>query len=128
METIKNQTETKAIKNHVCDLCSMKIRKGEKYYHGVYKYDDIYSFKSHKNCHKLAVVMNMYKDSVEDGLDGSGFQETIESWHYDYFYNMKLDIDPNIFSEILCQIRRVQWNEKLNFVIRKFMDQILELK
>jgi len=77
METIQSPTETKAIKDHKCDFCLGKIEKGSKYIKSVHKYDDIYSWKTHKQCSEIASKLKMY-DHCDEGVTTDYFIETIK--------------------------------------------------
>lgn len=76
MEVIQYSKKTKAIKDHVCGFCSFAIERGSIYFNGVYKYDGIYSFKTHIHCEDLAQKLGMY-DDCEEGLTGETFREYI---------------------------------------------------
>ena len=66
METIQPEILRKARKQHICSECEEPILKGEKYYHEVFKADDIYSWRQHyKGCR----IMSHCRPSKYEQLD-----------------------------------------------------------
>ncbi len=77
MVTLTGPTLTKARKKHRCDYCQYPINSGDTYLKSSHVYDgDIYTWKSHQNCEKIAVKLNMFEDCYE-GLTSDDFQECI---------------------------------------------------
>lgn len=90
METIKYSTETKAIKDHICDLCHSKIEKSSIYLKSVHKIDDIFTCKYHKKCEQLCLILKM--DEYDDeGVDSNLFMDIIEET-YDNLFIENIDI------------------------------------
>lgn len=104
METINYPNVVKARKDHICDWCGMVIPKGDKYSYAVYKYDDIYSWKSHLKCMKLVKQLKMEGD---EGITESIFQEYI----------------TEEFKEIWIK-KDKEYYESKKFVIPSFKEQI----
>ena len=78
METllIKNPT---ARKEHKCDWCGQRIKIGEKYENSFLKTNgDVYSWKCHINCRKIAEHLDMFDGDYDEGLTGDQFQEYIK--------------------------------------------------
>lgn len=76
IETINEITSRKAIKDHKCDLCSLKISKGEIYYRATYLLDYIYSWKTHIDCDELFTKMEMH-DNSDGGVTADDFYNNI---------------------------------------------------
>jgi len=81
METIGN-SKHKARKEHRCDLCHGKIEKGQIYERQFNKFDgDVYTWKNHEDCSKIASKLNMYQH-CDEGLDSDTFREIIDDQYY----------------------------------------------
>jgi hypothetical protein len=76
MDTLQ-ELQPIARKKHRCDYCTQQIEVGEKYNYSTHaNYGDIYAFKSHIKCDKLAHDMDMF-DPYGDGLTGDEFTEIV---------------------------------------------------
>lgn len=118
MDTITSPHEVKASKEHQCNFCTEKIRVGEKYETSVHKCDgQIYPWKTHKHCSKIAIRLKMY-DECDEGLTGDMFQETIHCVHDDIMIGM-LPTDDK-YNDVKQQLRHVRFRDKLFYVIRYF--------
>mgnify|MGYP006784108041 FL=1 len=130
METLKNPTETKAIKEHNCSFCGEKIPKGALYEKSTHKNDgDIYDWKSHKHCSDLSKRLKMNEsamDSGYEGVSGDFFMETIDCEHDDLLLKQLPKNDINNYSDIIEQFKKVKWRDKFWFVIRYYnrMDKL----
>lgn len=121
METISYQKEVKAIKDHVCSFCSSKIRKGEKYQTSTHKNDgDIYAWKSHNHCDKIADRLKMYTYGEDWGLTREDFQEIIHGEYFDLLVSQISKEDIIKYEDIIKQLHNVRFNDKLNYVIRHY--------
>lgn len=89
METITPQTETKAIKEHKCNFCNLKINKGSIYLKAVYIYDDIYTWKSHIHCQQIADKLAMI-DYCDEGITDDDFRECINN-EFNELFNHNLN-------------------------------------
>ena len=77
METISGPSQTKARKGHRCDFCNYPINKGDSYMRSVHTFSgDIYTWKSHLDCDRLATTLNMY-ERCDEGLTSDAFQECV---------------------------------------------------
>ena len=64
----------KARKPHTCDYCGEVINPGETYTHTVLKYEDIYTWNSHRKCEVIASeIYDMVDPDI--GMTGEEFQE-----------------------------------------------------
>lgn len=84
MVEVLNERTPVARKKHQCDLCYGPIEVGTQYHLSTnVDSGEIWSFKSHLSCNRLAHVLNMYRDLIEhgnfDGLTGDDFQQCIIS-------------------------------------------------
>jgi hypothetical protein len=83
METLSYQEEVKANKEHRCDFCFDKIKKGETYCTSTHKQDgEVYTWKTHKYCSEIASRLKMY-DDCDEGVTADDFQEIIHHFHDD---------------------------------------------
>lgn len=73
IQTINEPEIVTARKEHVCDWCGGKISVGERYSCGVFKIDDIYSWKNHLKCGELVSVLKMKGDYGVSGTDFEGY-------------------------------------------------------
>jgi hypothetical protein len=120
METISYQKEVKANKDHRCNFCGEKIRKDETYLTSTHKQDgSVYDWKTHKHCSEIANRLNMYED-CDEGLTEDGFQETIHCVHDDLLITLIPNEDRDKYTQIIQQLRYVQFRQKLSFVIRHY--------
>lgn len=130
METLTYPTETKAIKEHSCNFCAEKITKGETYLKSTHKYDgEVYDWKTHKHCAELAERLKMY-DDADEGVTDDFFQETIHCVHDDLLIGLIPNEEAQKYSDIIQQLRRVRFKDKLGYVIRyyKKLDKEAETK
>lgn len=83
MELI-DESKPIARKDYVCDLCSRKIRKGQKYRRQFIRDDsgEVWSFKGHKECCELTSIID-FSDYYE-GVDNYAFEEAITSYVQEY--------------------------------------------
>lgn len=120
METIQYSTETKAIKEHRCSFCNDKIAIGETYLKSIHKYEgEVYDWKSHKYCNKLAHILNMYEDA-DEGVTQDIFTETVSNAHDDILISMFPEDEIKKYSPIIQQIRHVKFRDKMWFVLRHY--------
>jgi len=120
METLKYQTETKAIKEHKCSYCSEKITVGSTYLKSTHKHDGgLYDWKAHKYCHGLANDLNMFDDS-DEGVTGEMFAEYVHEFHDGLLINLFPKDEIMKYSDIISQLRFVSFHYKLWYVIRHF--------
>lgn len=118
METLKYQTETKAKKEHRCNFCNEKIAKREIYIKSTHKYDgEVYDWKVHLHCAKIAEQLKMY-DNADEGVTEEIFQETIHSVHDDLLINQLSGKELKKYSDVIQQLRKVGFKDKLGYVIR----------
>lgn len=68
------ETDRKARKTHTCSYCGGEITAGTTYRHAVLKYDDVYVWKSHKECNHIASELWDYIDP-DEGMTEDEFQE-----------------------------------------------------
>lgn len=122
METLTQEKEVKAIKEHKCNFCGGKISVGEIYMKSTHKCDgDIYDWKTHKYCAEIANRLKMYDDAYE-GVTMDDFIETINYKHNDLLIG-QLPFDkeqPRKFSDIIQQLQKVNFRDKLWYVIRYY--------
>lgn len=120
METLKNPTETKAIKEHNCSFCGEIITKGTLYEKSTHKNDgNVYDWKSHKHCSDLASRLKMY-DDAEEGVSQDCFMEIVDNHHDDLLLKQLPKNDINNYSDIIEQFKKVKWRDKFWFVIRYY--------
>lgn len=120
METLMQPSETKAKKEHRCDLCAEKIFKGDKYIKSTHKHDgDLYDWKTHDWCAELANKMEMYEDA-DEGLTGDMFMEIVGDKHYDLMLAQFTENELKRHSDVLRQLRYVRFREKLHYVIMHY--------
>lgn len=92
----------KARKNHLCNFCGLIINKGEIYNYAVNKYEgEIYSWKTHEDCMKIATKLNMWDSCYDEGLTEEAFQETI---HYEYIDLYPKDTEQHQFEYKLIMV------------------------
>lgn len=116
METLQNPTETKAIKEHRCNFCGVKIAIGEKYMKSVHIYDSLYTWKSHKYCYQLSHDLNMY-DDCDEGVTQDHFVESVREYHHDLMIKL-LPKDNEGNTDVLTQLRNVNFRDMMWYVIR----------
>lgn len=123
METISYPKEVKANKEHRCNFCGEKIKKGETYNKSTHVCDgDLYDWKSHKYCAELAVKMKMY-DDCDEGVTEDYFQESISNLHFDLLTKRFAQDECKKYSDIIQQLRHVNFHYKLEYVLRYFAKQ-----
>ena len=79
MVDILRTGNVKARKEYRCDFCGLPILIGEVYHTGVYKNDDIYTWRSHLSCDKLTYKLDMY-DGWDDGVTSNDFFENVQEY------------------------------------------------
>jgi|GEM_PF-2158587 hypothetical protein len=120
METLSYPTDKKANKDHTCDFCAEKIHKNEIYVKSTHKFDgQVYDWKTHKYCAKLATTLNMY-DDAEEGLTQEVFMETVSCVHDDVLISKLPENEIVKYRDIIQQLQKVKWREKLWFLIRHY--------
>lgn len=120
METLTYSKEIKAIKEHICDFCASRIVKGDKYMKSTHKYDGmVYDWKTHKHCSEIADRLKMY-DDCDEGLTQDIFMDIIHNVHDDLLINLIPEEELKKYSDIIQQLRRVKFDDKLGYVIRYF--------
>jgi len=102
MTVLSYPTQTKAKREHTCDLCSQKIGIGAAYMKSSYKDDEIYTWKTHTYCHEISHKLNMYKDR-----EGVGSDEFVNDIYEEY---------RNLSSHTAC----VKFNEALQYVLNHY--------
>lgn len=121
METITYQKDTKAIKEHRCNFCGEKINKGEVYNKSTHVNDgELYDWKTHKRCANIADRLKMY-DNADEGLTQDDFMETIHQVHDDLLIIKFPKEEIQKYSDVIQQLRRVMFKDKLTYVIRHFI-------
>ena len=83
MELI-DESKPIARKEHVCDLCSRKICKGQKYRRLFIRDDggEAWSFKGHEECCELTSIIDF--SDCYDGVDNYAFEEAITNYVQEY--------------------------------------------
>jgi len=120
METLSYQKEVKANKEHRCNFCGDKIRKGETYYSSTHKHDgEVYEWKTHVHCANLADRLKMY-ENCDEGVTEDDFQETIHHFHDDLMIEQFPQVEIQKYSDVIQQLRHVNFRYKLMYVIRHF--------
>lgn len=120
MKTLTYPKETKAIKKHSCNFCSLRIQKGDTYIKSTHVYDgSVYDWKTHKHCAEIADRLKMY-DDCDEGLTQNDFLETIHFEHDDLMIKLLPEKELQNYSEIIQQLRRVNFRDKLGYVIRHY--------
>lgn len=79
----------------------------------------VYDWKTHKHCNKLASRMNMY-EYCEEGLTADDFMIAVSEKHSDILMEQIPDTDSPKFGDIISQLNLVIFRHKLWFVIRHF--------
>lgn len=74
MIEVLRHVERIARKPHQCSFCNGIIYAGEKYEYSVNKFDDIYEWKNHIACGRIASELREYIDP-EEGITSDDFQE-----------------------------------------------------
>ena len=88
MIEIINEEYRRANKKHECDYCLGEIKKGELYKITTLKFDDVYRWKSHRECEFLAnefYSSGLFED-YGNGMVQEDFEECVEQVH-DSFVN-----------------------------------------
>ncbi|MGH1336553.1 MAG: hypothetical protein ACRBFS_10525 [Aureispira sp.] len=82
MTTIQEPTLTTARKVYSCDFCCSEIQRRAPYMRSTYKYDTIYTWRTHEKCYNLSVRLNMYEGMCE-GVSADDFEsDTKEAYYY----------------------------------------------
>lgn len=120
METLSYQKEVKANKEHRCDFCFDKIKKGETYCTSTHKQDgEVYTWKTHKYCSEIASRLKMY-DDCDEGVTADDFQETIHSKYFDLMLGQFSQDDIKKYSIAIQEFRNVYFKNKLMYVIQHY--------
>ena len=83
MVEVISEEYRKANKKHECDYCLGDIEKGELYKVSTLKYDDVYRWKSHRECEFLAGEFHrsgLFED-YGNGMTWVDFSECVEEVH-----------------------------------------------
>ena len=74
-----------ARKEHICELCGCKIKKGQKYYRQTNIYDGcIYDWIEHEECREIASELDMYDEyNYDDGLSSEYFEDILDDFAND---------------------------------------------
>ena len=89
MVTTIKESHPIARKEHICELCSCKINKGQKYYRQTNIFDGrIYDWIEHEECREIASELDMYDGcDYDEGLTPDYFKEILDNYiyweHYD---------------------------------------------
>lgn len=119
METLKPAKDTKAVKDHICGFCNMKIKKGETYIKSTHTHDgEIYDWKTHPHCEWIANTLGMY-DFCDDGMTGEDFMESIHEEYKDLMIKL-LPGPEKRYTAILSELNNVMFRHKLGYVIRHY--------
>lgn len=83
MELI-DETKPIARNDYICDLCSRKISKGQRYRRQFIRGDggEVWSFKGHEECCELTSIID-FSDYYE-GVDCDAFEEAIINYVQEY--------------------------------------------
>lgn len=83
MELI-DESKPVARNDYICDLCSRKISKGQRYRRQFIRGDcgDVWSFKGHDECCELTSIID-FSDYYE-GVDDYAFEEAITNYVQEY--------------------------------------------
>lgn len=110
MISIRKKTP-KARKNHLCNFCELVISKGTVYDNQTNIFDgQIYTWKTHLECTKLADELKMY-DYVDEGLSGEDFQEYIKEEFCRLESEKLIDLPASNFEEILIVVKLFHLNK-----------------
>lgn len=78
MEVINQSLDIRARKEHTCNFCNQKIRKGELYNNYFFKDDEPYSWKEHWQCSKLSLKFRIENDyEYHEGMSHDDFIEHV---------------------------------------------------
>ncbi len=83
MELI-DESKPIARKEHICDLCSRKISKGQRYRKQFIRDDsgEVWSFKGHEECFELTSIIDFI--DYYEGVDCDAFEEAIINYVQEY--------------------------------------------
>lgn len=127
MELLSPPTKTKAKKDHRCNFCCERISAGSTYFKSTLKHDgELHDWKTHTHCADLADRMKMYDDEP-DGVSSDVFCEHIHNKHDDLLIGIFPVAERQKYSDIIQQIRHVNFHYKLWYVIRHFIKLDLEM-
>ena len=78
-----------ARKEHICELCGCKIKKGQKYYRQTNIYDGcIYDWIEHEECREIASELDMFGECDSDeGLSSDLYKEILDNYIYRKHYD-----------------------------------------
>lgn len=107
LQEISPTKPVKAKKRHVCNYCGCHIEAGETYNRTVLKYDDVYTWKSHPRCDKIANKLNMFDDCDDEGIGADYFQTFIQETFID-----------------IWREKDIEYYESKSFVYPKFKEQL----
>jgi hypothetical protein len=111
METIADDVR-KARKNHICDYCGLIIEKGTMYDRQVNKDGgEVYTFKSHPSCAKLANDLGMF--DWNDGVSSDDFRTEVQERYREIVIDNTYPKPP--FEKQLEVVKNVKWISK-NFL------------
>ena len=95
-----------ARKEHICELCSCKINKGQKYYRQTNIFDGrIYDWIEHEECREIASKLDMYDECDDEGLSSEGFEEILDDYiHREHHNDITEDWQGLTRYEEVCKI------------------------
>jgi hypothetical protein len=115
METI-SFTTPKARKEHTCDWCNEKIKVGETYTRAFCKENDVYVWKNHIHCEKIAQKLKMFDEgSVCEDIFNETIREEyirIMEIHHSEVFNYEHFRYPNFKEQLdfVCSFHDVTQN------------------
>lgn len=116
LEVISPQQLVKARKKHYCSYCDGEINIGDTYERSTLKYDDLYVWKSHLQCTKIANELNMFED-CDDGLTGDDFQEAIHEFYCDLIRKQ----DEEFYESV--RFKYPPFQEQLDYVCNHYLNE-----
>ena len=104
MAEIISERTSIARKEHICNYCRLPIKVGEKYENSFLKGGgEVWRWKNHLNCHKLADELNMWDDAYDDeGLTTDSFCDQIKNYCEDKDFTGKTWEEQMAFAIANC--------------------------
>jgi hypothetical protein len=120
METLRMPKLTKAIKEHRCNFCSIRIPKGDTYMRSTHTYEGmIYEWKSHTWCEEIVNRLKMH-ESCDEGVTQNDFMEIISDEYHNLTLELLHGIEQKRCNELIKQLFEVNFKHKLDYVIRHY--------
>lgn len=119
MVEVISEEYRKANKKHECDYCLGDIEKGEFYKVSTLKYDDVYRWKSHRECEFLAGEFHrsgLFEDHG-NGMTWEDFSECVEEVH-NCFVNPK-HVEGQTFRDRLKEVYNFLCENSIELEITK---------